>query len=353
MQANNFLTNVEPRIPTRIKRAMSDLIASFELKAARVASGRPAADGVEAAFSELLEVVKKSQPFKYERLKQNMERPLARYRHTKRFATFRDLDMDRDDALLGVDLVKIHKPIVQPVAASWVDIASHVGGLEDLGGSRTIDRFLPQTEHQGLKFYLHKVKCFDETGSGWGEWGEDEIYCGAVAVDENGQTSSGGLFKVGDFDDGDVRNYGYPGKQLQYFNIHEGGDTFPKIYTLAVSLVEHDFGDLPDWFNKFFNAVKDKVAEYLAGLIGAAVGSYLGPLGALVGAVIGWAVGKLFGLIKSWLEDEVLGYASIRATINGYTGNWVGSGSAMSNLYTRDYRGDSSHYRIYWRCQLV
>jgi hypothetical protein len=264
------------------------------------------------------------------------------------------------DVLQRVDLVQRHKQGMMDLAATWAHIPAEVTGAHDIGRNfhgriPRDDIVIPQAPHQGLRFHLARVTCFDETGGGWfgAEWGADEIYCGAVAVDENGNTSSGGLFKVGNFDDGDVKDYGYPGKQLQYFNIHEGGDTFPKIYTMAIALVEHDFGDLPDWFNRLLDIVKDKVIEYLSALVGGAVGMSLGPLGALIGAAIGWAVGKVIGLVKSWLGDEDLGTKIVTATINSYSGNWIDSGGAVSSSYRRDYEAEQGHYGVFWRCELV
>ncbi len=355
MSANNYVSNQDVRLPTRVKRALNDLVVKYQLEAAQVATGVEVNDEVGNFFKDLLDTLKDKQPRRFEMVRGRMARPMEEYRFDARYSAFRELDLRQAGALGRVDLLAKHKAAVSPLRDSWVHIPPSVPGAGELERPVFDDPLLvfPQAQYRGLRFHLHKVRCIDETGPSWFEWGEDEIYCGAVAVDENGETSSGGLFKVGDFDDGDVKTYSFPGKRLQHFNLHEGGDTFPKIYTLAVSLIEHDSGDLPEWFNKFLDAVKDKVAEYLGTLLGAAVGSSLGPLGALFGAAIGWALGKLVGLIKSWLGDENLGVQTIMATINSYSGNWVGSGTNLSNLYTRDYRAHSGHYRIYWRCELV
>jgi hypothetical protein len=355
--SNNFLVNEDVRLPTKIKRALGDLFAQIELQAARVADGKSSGDKIDRLFEELITLVERKRPDKLDNFKKYMVRPLDTYKYEKRFEAFSKLNLKRPSVSpQQVDLVERHKAALSPFLTEWRDIAPMVPNVINSETIRAFHTLIPQTEYMGLRFYLSSVKCFDEThGCRWWdpEWGEDEIYCGAVAVDENGETSSAGLFKVGDFDDGDVKNYAYPGKILQYFNIHEGGDTFPKIYTIPVALVEHDWGDLPEWFNKFLDVVKDKVTQLLSAAIGAAVGSALGPLGSLIGAAIGWAVGWAINTIKSWLADEVIGTKTIRATINSYSGNWIGSGTSMSNTYTRDYWGECSHYRIYWRAELV
>ena len=67
------------------------------------------------------------------------------------------------------------------------------------------------------------------------------------SIDETGDVKTVSMFKVGNFDDGDRKVYAGKGKKLQYFNIREGGNVFPKIYTLALPMIEEDFGDLARW----------------------------------------------------------------------------------------------------------
>lgn len=207
---------------------------------------------------------------------------------------------------------------------------------------------VPQTEYRGLRLLLHKVHCIDETGSGMDEWGEDEIYMAAVAVDNNGQTSSNGLFHVRNFDDGEIKEYSPP-KLLQHFNIREGGDSFPKIYSVSMALIEHDHGNLSKWFSDLLNAVSKKVQNYLLSVIGAVEGKPLGDLS----AAIGWVLGQMIGWVKSWLEDDHLGNHVVQATINSYSGNWTSTGTALTPIRTRDHKGDSSHYRVFYQWQLV
>ena len=165
------------------------------------------------------------------------------------------------------------------------------------------------------------------------------------------------MFKVGNFDDGDRKVYSGKGKKLQYFNIREGGNVFPKIYTLALPMIEEDFGDLARWYNRFLDKLGEKVREEINTLIAsglAGIGTVIGgPLGALAGAIAGWAIGKAIEIVRGWLDNDHLGTATISATINSYNGNWVSTGSSVSATYTRDYRGDNSHYRIKWYCELV
>lgn len=360
MSANNYLSNMEPRLPTRVKDAVGELIAGIELEAA-AAAGRSSTDGELAQhFRQLVRMVEQERPQRAEATKKRMTAVLDLVERAPRFAAFRGVSVGSGDVLSRVDLVSRHQSGMRELAATWAHIPSEVTGAHVidrnvLRGGPHEHVVVPQSPYRGLRFHLSRVQCIDETG-GWLEerWGgKDEIYCGAVAVDENGSTSSGGLFKVGNFDDGDVRSFGHPGRSLQYFGLREGGDTFPKVYTMAIALVEHDFGPLPDWFNRLLDLVRQKVTEYLTTLVGVAVGSTLGPLGALIGAAIGWAVGKVINLVKGWLGDEDMGTKTVTATINSYSGNWIDSGGPLSGLYTRDYVAHGGRYRLWWRCELV
>lgn len=84
-----------------------------------------------------------------------------------------------------------------------------------------------------LEFRITKVICVDETGRPpFGELGNDEIYLSGIAVnaavvvvnaagEPEGKTTKIPAFKVGDFDDGEVKNYSPP-KQFVLFNLTEG-----------------------------------------------------------------------------------------------------------------------------------
>lgn len=355
MPSNNYLSNEQPRLPKRVLLPLREVITRIELQTALIADGQAGETALEKHMGELLRLVDVHDPEKSAHLRTTLAKSLKSARLGRdRFAPFAGR-FDSLSNLRSVDIGLRHKAMLSALRTEWAHIPPSVSGahLHERLPLR-FDLLRPQTPSRGLRFYLAKVEAIDETGRrGPGEWGKDDIFCGAAAVDENGETSSGGLFKVGEFNDGDVKDYGYPGKVLQYFNIREGGHTFPKIYTLAVSLIEHDHGDLIAWFDRFIDMVKEKVIEALTAAIGAAVGSALGPLGSLIGAAIGWAVGKVIQLVRRWLGDEEMGTRTLTATINSYSGCWTDNGTLMSNLYTRDYAAHHGHYRIWWRCELV
>lgn len=94
-----------------------------------------------------------------------------------------------------------------------------------------------------LALRIHRVRCVDETGSNrLTELGEDDIDLGATKTDLAAR--SVGLvpfYKVGGFDDGDIKRF-TPPRQLLTFNL--GGERpFPRAYSASLVLVERDSGE--------------------------------------------------------------------------------------------------------------
>jgi hypothetical protein len=94
-----------------------------------------------------------------------------------------------------------------------------------------------------LALRIHRVKCIDETGGNrFTELGEDDIYLGATMTDLAARTvAQVPYFKVGGFDDGDVKAYSPP-RQILAFALNDGR-AFPRGYGASLVLVERDSGD--------------------------------------------------------------------------------------------------------------
>jgi len=97
------------------------------------------------------------------------------------------------------------------------------------GGGNTI------VTNKGLKFRLHEVKCVDETDPEM--FGSDEIALGGASVDDEETVKKISQFKVGNFDDGDRKQYN-PVKVLSSFDLSNG--TYPKTFGVFVSIAEKD-----------------------------------------------------------------------------------------------------------------
>ena len=61
-----------------------------------------------------------------------------------------------------------------------------------------------------LHLNVSRVKAADETGSGITEWGSDDIYLAAVTMDGRGVVNIVDEIRIGEFDDGDVKNFYRP-----------------------------------------------------------------------------------------------------------------------------------------------
>ena len=111
-------------------------------------------------------------------------------------------------------------------------------------------RAFSSTSTPTLALRIHSVKCLDETGEEWrgGELGSDDIYLAGTIVDESGDTDKVPPFKVGDFDDGDIKRYAPP-RVFTTFDLREGTD-WPKSYFVTLVLTEKDQGGLADYLNR-------------------------------------------------------------------------------------------------------
>ena len=344
---NNFISSESTILPSRINRFIEDFTAELELRAARVAAGYTPSGEIERQFQTILEMTRSEFPARLSTLQQNMAKPMALYRNTRKFATFAHLDLRESGALESVDLAEKHRATVSPFASTWVHIPPMVDGLINL--ERLRDAIIPQAGYTGLKFYVSKVQCVEETDG----WGSDEIYLGGNFVDETGEASYHWFRVSNDFDTGEIKDYGFPGKQLQYFNLTEGGNKFPKIYTAALTMVEEDWGNMSGWFKDLFEKVKAKVKDLLKKL-GYAVGELIG-IGAL-GSLIGEIFAGIFEWLVNWIvqlfENDYMGTFTTQATINSYTGNWVSTGGPLYS-WSKKFKAHGGHYHVWYVWELV
>jgi len=203
-----------------------------------------------------------------------------------------------------------------------------------------------------LEFRIHKVKCVDETGKGrFGELGEDEISLGGTTVDESGDTKKVSEFKVGDFDDGDVKNFSPP-RRFTLFSLREG-TAFPKSYFVTLVLAEKDLsGGLADFLGRLLEKVKERVIAALAALIGATVGASGGPIGAAIGAVVGFVVGKVFEFLKSVFADDIFPPKTISVSVPSLTHRFTGGKTDSPEAIAR-FVGHNGTYDITYDWRLV
>jgi len=330
-------------IPARLRKALNDELRRIELHAARIGGGMAPAPGSmwEGMFMQLVGIIERSRPQKLDGLRRRMGAPLSEYKQRAVFRNFAALDLKDPGALLRFDLKALHGAQLAALRTSTPRAT-----MRPAGGARVAPR-----HHTKLELVLRDVWCIDETGNAFVEWigGADEIFASVATVDETGDVGGRKPFMVDDFDEGERRTYS-PAKHLYTFNLTEGGEHYPKRYSAAVSLIEHDFGDLNAWYEQAIDAVAKYVGQQLGEAAGAALGALVGELAGPIGAAIGAAVGWLIGLVKGWLEDEHLGTPPLHVVVPSDTANFAGN-APVSQPRRLVFRGDEGNYRatVQWR----
>ncbi|NIJ52868.1 hypothetical protein [Dyadobacter arcticus] len=196
-----------------------------------------------------------------------------------------------------------------------------------------------------LELRIHSVKCVDETGSSWAEkFGDDEIDLGGTSIDETGDTNKITKFRVSSsFDDGETTKYNPP-RQFTFFNLLEG-NTFPKNYIVTLVLSEADMGGFPEYINRLFELVKEKVK---AALIAAGLG-----LGATIGAalayVIGYIVDRICGILSRAWNDDVFPPLSAKIKIPSLSTRWNGKTDSPEQVIRFRGHGGEYHLTYDWR----
>ncbi|HEX2037083.1 MAG TPA: hypothetical protein VHS99_23125 [Chloroflexota bacterium] len=229
--------------------------------------------------------------------------------------------------------VVLGRPIFSPA------LAAAVASL----GERSEEPPPSRPERDKLQLRLHRVRCVEETGNWFVEvfGGADEIDLGGVAVDETGDTRRITPFRVGEFEEGDVRRY-EPPRQFVRFNLREGGQDWPKDYYITLVLAEVDFGGVGEFIGDLYEKVKTEVEAALS-----AAGAAFGP----IGAAVAWVIGKVIGWILEALGDEVFPPRTVHARIGSLTsrfrdGRVLSDGSAVSPTNTIKFIGHEGEYRL-------
>ena len=83
-----------------------------------------------------------------------------------------------------------------------------------------------------------------------------------MTVDETRQTGKIEAFRVGEFEDGDVKRYN-PARSFARFDIREGGEHWPKRYYVTLVLAEVDFGGAGEFISSLYDKVKVEVEAAL------------------------------------------------------------------------------------------
>jgi hypothetical protein len=201
-----------------------------------------------------------------------------------------------------------------------------------------------------LELRVHKVRCVDETGSGIGEWGKDEIALGGSIIDATGTTTKIPQFNVASFDDGDVKTYSPP-KRFGKFDLTKG-EEWPKSYFATVVLAEKDMGGLADYVDKLVKLLRQHLAKVLGAAVGVAVAAYTSPeIGALVGLAVVYVVNKLLDWLRVWYSDDIFKPVTLRTTLTSMADRWAGATDSPN--YKTTFSGHNGKYELTYDWRLV
>ncbi len=161
--------------------------------------------------------------------------------------------------------------------------------------------------------------------------GKDEIAMGVVSNDDKGIVKKTKEFKVGSFNDGDVKNYD-PLEELADFALE--GD-YPKSFAVYIALAEKDAGKFGDFLVDLYEAVKAGVVyilQQLGSLAGASIGAAIGastgsalapPIGTIIGVIIGLILGALVGWLVVAARDDIFEPQFATCTLTDATATFV------------------------------
>lgn len=157
----------------------------------------------------------------------------------------------------------------------------------------------------GLKFMINRVVCIDETGSGVGEWGSDEIALGGLIVNPAGDTIQVGAYEIPQaFDDGTIWTFYNNGYTFGTFDLPT---TYPAEYKATVLLTEVDAGGFASVLTQVWQKVRDTVQKEIAKVVGQVLDPILRSklISQALGQLAGYFTGELITWIVNSFHDDV------------------------------------------------
>ena len=213
------------------------------------------------------------------------------------------------------------------------------------------DDFEEQGIYNGLSLYIKRIKCVDETNPEW--WGHDEIALAGIEVDETGDTKKiSERYIRGGFDDGESKRYN-PHWRYTYFNINEGGNRWPKKYTVTYILAEKDHGGLGAFLHKLWSKVKKMVVDAIAKGVSALLS-----IPEIIAKIIVNLIMRVVNMFVDWFiglfSDDIFRpqFATCKLYYNGQRFyHRRGDYRTYSRTYTTHFYGYGGHYLLdyYWK----
>jgi len=195
----------------------------------------------------------------------------------------------------------------------------------------------------GLQLRIRELFAKDETNTLGTEFGSDDMYLGAVALEQRGTAKHTvqllpfkTLGEIGEFNDGDRKTY-TPPKML--FNFGFGKTVFPKNIAITYILVEKDSGKtMKPFLNDIHQAVKTKADQLLlAGKQDEAGGEDIDWVE--VAKTVKKVVEKVY---DKWAPDEIFTPQVVSFSINAASHRWNGKPTSPENQI--NFKAHGGHY---------
>lgn len=258
----------------------------------------------------------------------------------------------RARTLGGLTSIDLHSasPVVEQVHGVALPVGSAID-LSKLGGLLAARYIAPAQTAQAaatppqqntvLEFRLRKVFCAHETDE---PSPADTIAMGGVTVDETADVRKIPEFMVsGNFDKGESVVYSPP-KTLAKFDIRQGGNKWPKTYTVSLILAEKDTGGFATLLQKILPKVKDAVDKEL----GKALGGIMPPeIASIVAEVASAVIDAFIHWILNIFNDDVFPPIATKATLYSY-GQKFANGTSTSAEKSRSVVAHGGKYWVYF-----
>ena len=239
--------------------------------------------------------------------------------------------------------VALHHATLEQVSSHRLGVSAEAGLTIEIDGNVTQFGQIDTTTGGTIKIGPFRLRVLPQ------EMGSDDISLGGTTVDATGGTGKITQFTVGDFDDGDVKDYSPP-KQFAQFEITKGID-WPKSYFVTFVLAEVDMGGLASFLDQLLGKIKLQVTAALTAAAGGAIGVSGGIVGAAIGVAVGYVVGKIFEWLSAWWSDDI--FQPVTGSIELASQNARWTGNTISPLYAATFSGHDGRYELTYDWRLT
>lgn len=179
----------------------------------------------------------------------------------------------------------------------------------------------------------------------------DEIGISSVYINSIGESTKIAPYLVSnDFNLNDVIHF--PRNKYITWDLLKVDTNFPKKCICTFILSELDNGGLPEWVDKFYHKLRDKLKDLIKKAAGFIPIPVLGPIiGEVVAEVVGWLLDLLFGWFKEVWEDDIFPPQTVQLEIPNESFRFSNNGERQSYNVCK-FEGHGSRYTLNYTWQI-